>query len=322
MVQKTAGPDDAGMRLSRFVLKNTWQLPDSMLYKSFRKKRIKVNGRAAGPDARLCAGDVVSMYLNDAFFENAPPAGMAARPGPVLGPEAWGVVYEDARLGILYKAGGVPCHPDGTHGPDLLSSYTRALIERGEYDPAQSAAFSPALCNRLDKGTEGLLIAAKRYASLREMNGLIRDGLLEKEYLCITLGPPKAQGLCTAYHYRDKAARTVTVRPRPFEGAKEIKTGVQVLETKGPYALNQITLYTGKTHQIRAHLACLDAPILGDRRYGPATEQNRYPGPGIALCAHRLAFGPGLSPQSGFADLAGRAFTANQARLPGQWRNL
>ena len=171
MKKFTAGANEDGVRLSRFVEGVTSGLPRSLLYKSFRNKRVKVNGRRAEPDARLAAGDVIELYINDEFFPEKPaPAAKPARRQPPVT-----VVYEDADIAVLYKPAHLLCHSDRTGDANLIDAFTAQLAAAGQYDPHAEQRFAPALCNRLDRGTEGLVIAAKNYAALLDMNEIIRN---------------------------------------------------------------------------------------------------------------------------------------------------
>ena len=285
----TATANDEGVRLSRFVLSVTRGLPTSLLYKSFRNKRIKVNGKRAAPDARLAAGDVVELYINDEFF----PAQPDARPPKPAKPRQPNVqvVYEDENIAVLYKPAHLLCHSDRTGDANLVDAFTQYLTDKGEYAPGGENRFAPALCNRLDRGTEGLVIAAKNYAALRDMNELIRTDRLRKEYYTITVGIPP-RGRFTAWWEHDEQANKVSIHARPDQAGrrKQIVTDVDVLRTAGPYALCKIGLVTGRTHQIRAHLAYLGRPVLGDVKYGNRKASERAGARTQALCAVRLTF--------------------------------
>lgn len=314
MKQFIAGANEEGARLSRFVEKVTTNLPASLMYRSFRTKRIKVNGKRAAPDARLAAGDVIELYLNDEFFAPAAAAAPVRRAPKVT------VVYEDDAIAVLYKPAHLLCHSDRTGDASLVEGFCAYLAQKGEYRPGEGQSFTPALCNRLDRGTEGLVIAAKSYPALREMNEAIRQGLVHKEYLTITCGvPPK--GRHTAYLRHDAKTNRVTVRPDAAPGYKEIITEVSVLKTAGPFALCRIGLITGRTHQIRAHLAFLGAPVLGDVKYGNRRLNERAGCKTQALCAQKLWFGP--LPESGpLHSLSGREILLPQPAILKQFEAL
>lgn len=286
----TAGDNEAGMRLSRFVEGVTWKLPSSLLYKSFRNGRIKVGGKKAKPDYRLQAGDLIELYIVDEFFPAAP-----AKKGPQLRRVPFEVVFEDENLLVVHKPAGVLCHADNTGDPCLVEGICRYLQQKGAYDPAAQNTFAPAVCNRLDRGTEGLVIAAKNAPALRAVNRLIREGGLTKTYLCLAVGRC-ADGIYEAWHFHRPDAKLVQLSRRPKTDRetgsvyKPIKTGVQLLALQGDVGLYRITLYTGRTHQIRAHMRLLGHPLLGDRKYGDPALNQRYGLKTQALCAVQLRF--------------------------------
>ena len=290
MKQFTATANDEGVRLSRFVQSVTRGLPTSLLYKSFRNKRIKVNGKRAAPDARLAAGDLIELYINDEFF---PPESAPVRPAKPARPKQpkVQVIYEDQNIAVLYKPAHLLCHSDRTGDANLVDAFTQYLTDKGEYQPGGENRFAPALCNRLDRGTEGLVIAAKNYAALRDMNEIIRTDRKKKEYYTITVGIPP-RGRFTAWWEHDEKNNKVSIHAHQDQAGrrKQIITDVDVLRTAGPYALCKIGLITGRTHQIRAHLAFLGRPVLGDIKYGNRKANERAGAKTQALCAVRISF--------------------------------
>ena len=234
MKQFTATANDEGVRLSRFVQSVTRGLPTSLLYKSFRNKRIKVNGKKAAPDARLAAGDLIELYINDEFF---PPEAAPARPAKPARPRQprVQVIYEDQNIAVLYKPAHLLCHSDRTGDANLVDAFTQYLTDKGEYQAGGENRFAPALCNRLDRGTEGLVIAAKNYAALRDMNEIIRTDRLKKEYYTITVGIPP-RGRFTAWWEHDEKNNKVSIHAHEDQAGrrKQIVTDVDVLRTAGP----------------------------------------------------------------------------------------
>ena len=282
----TAGTNEEGVRLSRFVESVTKDMPRSMMYKAVRNKRIKVNGKRAEPDTRLHQNDLIELYINDEFF----PAGAAApakkpprRQPPVT------VIYEDGNIAVLYKPAHLLCHSDRTGDANLVDAFAAYLQAKGEYDPHAEQRFAPAICNRLDRGTEGLVIAAKSYAALRDMNAIIRDNQMKKEYLTITVGTPPA-GRHIAWLQHSEKNNKVRIHAHEAEGYKQIITEVTPIRQNGPFTLCRIGLITGRTHQIRAHLAYLGHPVLGDIKYGNRKMNERTGLKTQALCAQRLTF--------------------------------
>ena len=288
MKQFTATANDEGVRLSRFVESVTRDMPRSLLYKSFRNKRIKVNGKRGEADTRLSSGDVIELYINDEFFPEKPvvPAKKPPRRQPPVK-----VIYQDENIAVLYKPAHLLCHSDRTGDANLVDAFTQYLAQKGEYDAGGENRFKPGICNRLDRGTEGLVIAAKSYAALRDMNEIIRTDLLKKEYYTITVGIPQS-GRFTAWWEHDEKNNKVSIHAHQSqdERRKQIITDVDVLRTAGPFALCKIGLVTGRTHQIRAHLAYLGKPVLGDIKYGNRKMNERTGTRTQALCAVRISF--------------------------------
>lgn len=281
----TAGTNEEGVRLSRFVESVTKDMPRSMMYKAFRNKRIKVNGKRAEPDTRLHQNDLIELYINDEFF----PAGAAPAKKPPRHQPPVTVIYEDGNIAVLYKPAHLLCHSDRTGDANLVDAFAAYLQAKDEYDPHAEQRFAPAICNRLDRGTEGLVIAAKSYAALRDMNAIIRDNQMKKEYLTITVGTPPA-GRHIAWLQHSEKNNKVRIHAREAEGYKQIITEVTPIRQNGPFTLCRIGLITGRTHQIRAHLAYLGHPVLGDIKYGNRKMNERTGLKTQALCAQRLTF--------------------------------
>ena len=312
----TAGPNENGVRLSRFVEGVTKDMPRSMMYKAFRNKRIKVNGKRAEPDTRLSAGDLIELYINDEFFPVGKPTAKTAKPRrqpPVT------VVYEDENFAVLYKPAHLLCHSDRTGDANLVDAFAAYLEAKGEYDPHAEKRFAPALCNRLDRGTEGLVLAAKSYAALRDLNAIIRDDMM-KEYLTITVGAPP-QGRFVAWLQHSEKNNKVRIDARESEGYKQIITEVTVIRQAGPFALCRIGLITGRTHQIRAHLAYLGHPVLGDIKYGNHKMNERTGLKTQALCAQRLTFGR-IPEENTLQYLSGRVIKLNDPEIVKTYERL
>lgn len=299
--------NDSGQRLDKFVLKAVPRLPQSMMYKAIRNKRIKINGKRAEISSRLCEGDTVQMYLNDEFFDSVRETEFMSV-SSVLN-----IIYEDENIMLLDKKNGMVVHEDDDNTADtLINRVKRYLYDKGEYDPNAENSFAPALCNRLDRNTGGIVIAAKNAESLRILNQKIRDREIEKYYLCITAGvPSKRADTVTAYLEKDSASNTVKVTDRKSSTNKTIVTSYRVIRDNGSLALVEIKLGTGRTHQIRAHMAHIGCPLLGDGKYGINRINREYKVKTQALYSYRLKFA--FSSESGCLDyLDGKEFRADK----------
>ncbi len=285
------GPNDSGQRLDRFLKKAIPSLPASLLQRSIRLKRIKVNRKRAQNAQLLCEGDIVEAYLNDEFFstkENGPLPFLAAR-GPIR------VVYEDENLLLCDKEPGLVVHEDESGSPDtLIARIQKYLYEKKEYRPEEESSFAPALCNRIDRNTGGIVIAAKNASTLRVMNVLLKERLLDKYYLCIVHGRlSPARGILKHFLRRDETKKRVYVFDSPQKDARTALTKYQVLRENERFSLVEVELLTGRTHQIRAQMAHIGHPLLGDSKYGLARENKDTGWRYQALYSYRLVFSAG-----------------------------
>ena len=248
MKELTVGKNDAGQRLDRFVGKAVPLLPESLLQKYIRLKRIKLNGKGSKRDARLSEGDVLSLYINDEFFEKPTERNSYLK----VGAPRLDIVYEDENILLADKKPGVLCHSAGEWDYNTLIANIQAYAyQKGEWRPREENAFAPALCNRIDRNTGGIVIAAKNAEALRIINEKIKEREIEKYYLCVVRGRPKpAEGELRGYIFKDAAKNRVYVRRKPEPGAKEALTYYRTLASQGGLSLVECRLGTGRTHQI------------------------------------------------------------------------
>lgn len=287
MEQFLINENDSGQRVDKFILKALPNLPKSMMYRLIRKKDIKLNGKRCEISEKLKCGDVLTVYVKSELSQKK-----SHDMSFMKAPSDIEIAYEDDNIIIVNKPVGLDSHSNGSQQNDtLINRIKHYLYDKGEYLPDDESSFAPALCSRLDRNTSGIVTAAKNAVALREINEAIREGQLHKIYHCITFGKlPKSSDIVTAYHKKDDARNIVRIIDNPSEDFKEIKTGYRLLAEKGSLALYEITLFTGRTHQIRAHLAHLGAGVLGDGKYGNVAANKRF---GIfrqTLCAYSLEF--------------------------------
>ena len=306
----TIGQNDAGQRLDKFLTKALPRMPKSLLYKSIRIKKIKVNRKRAEPEQILAPGDELQLFLPDDLFGRTGDADTASELSRIKGEVP--ILYEDDNLILLDKRPGITVHEDdkGSSGT-LLSSLRAYLYRKGEYDPDKEQSFAPSLCNRIDRNTGGIVIAAKNAEALRDMNERIRRRVMRKLYLAAVHGIPEPrEATLTGYLKKDETRKEVTVYDKtPPKGAKEIATRYRVLDTSpdGGLSLVEVELLTGRTHQIRAHLAHVGHPLLGEGKYAENRLDRERGYRFQALCAYRLVF---PAPQGDTLDyLSGRTFT-------------
>jgi len=279
--------NDAGQRMDKFVSKVTTNLSGPLLYKYLRKKAIKVNGKKQEISYRLQENDVVSLYINDEFFPSEHHEFLK-----VLDRYELSVLYEDENILLADKKPGLIVHEDEEEKTHTLINYILAyLYKKGEYDPKKENSFTPALCNRIDKNTGGIVIAAKNAAAGREIYEIIKNRQIDKYYLTLVHGKmSKERDILHAYHKKDAKLNQVYISDSEKAGYKPIKTGYKVLDTNGKISLLEVRLYTGRTHQIRAHLAHISHPLVGDTKYGTKEKNAGLPFTYQALYAYKLKF--------------------------------
>ena len=302
------GPNDAGQRLDRFLAKAVPLLPASLAQKYIRIKRIKRNGGRVERDTRLEAGDVLQLYINDEFFDKPREDNAYLT---VAVPKL-NIVYEDEHIMLVDKRPGLAVHPhDGAeYGRTLIDHIQSYLYQKKEWRPREENAFTPALCNRIDRNTGGIVIAAKTAEALRVLNQKIKDREMDKRYLAIVEGTPKPrEGSLKGYLFKDAKKNRVFVTDTPQTGAKSCQTNYKVLSSNNGLSLVECELITGRTHQIRAQFAHAGHPLLGDGKYGKLDK--RFDRDYQALYSYKLTF-DFTTDAGSLAYLNGRSFQVDK----------
>lgn len=283
MRELTVNENDAGQRVDKFIKKTLKQLPQNLMYKYIRSKKIKVNRKRCTIDQKLKAGDVLQCYIPEEFFDQPIDYRFLKASRDLK------VVYEDEHVLIVDKPAGLLVHSDQPDDHDTLIDRIQAyLYDQQIYQPAQEHSFAPALVNRIDRNTSGLVLAAKDAASLRELNQLMKDRNIDKRYLCIVEGvlSKEQDALCMYHQKQDDNHAEISMTPK--DGYKEVRMDYRILDTADAYSLIEVQLHTGKSHQIRACFSALNHPLMGDVKYGAKPTAWKYQ----ALCAYSLTFHP------------------------------
>ena len=275
MKEFTVGKNDANQRLDRWLSKNLPLLPAPLAQKYIRLKRVKLNGKGAKRDTRLQVGDLLQLYINDEFFEIPTPENAFLK----LFKPKLDILYEDEHILLVNKAPGMVVHGDETERVNTLINHIQAyLYQKKEWNPFREHAFAPALCNRIDRNTGGIVIAAKTAEALRVMNQKIRDRELVKYVPVCHCGADPAAG----WHAEGVSAGRTRPRSRslsspvPCPAPETAVTIYRTLTSGRGLSLVECDLITGRTHQIRAQLAAAGHPLLGDGKYGSEKLNRRY----------------------------------------------
>lgn len=303
--------NDAGQRLDKFLSKAVKAMPKSLMYKGIRTKKIKVNRKRAEIGYILEEGDTVELFISEEFFSDNASDSAFMKLTPKLD-----IVYEDENIMLLDKRPGLIVHSDDEEDVNTLISHVKAyLYRKGEYNPEDEQSFAPALCNRIDRNTGGIVIAAKNAEALRIMNEKIRNDELSKFYLAAVHGHmPKKADTLHGYLRKDQANNIVDISTVKKPGYKEIITKYRVLDEKNELSLVEVELVTGRTHQIRAHFSSIGHPLLGDGKYGVNRDDKKLGYKFQALYAFRLEFH--FRTDSGaLSYLNGKSFSIDKSKV-------
>ena len=304
----TVTKNDASKRLDKFITQNCPTLPSSLMFKYIRTKRIKVNGKRAEISTRLNLGDTVEAYINDEFFVSKQP-----KYDFLSAPARLDIVYEDENILLADKKQGLLVHPDKNEYNDtLIARIQHYLYDKGEYDPEAENSFRPALANRIDRNTGGIVIAAKNAEALKILCDKIKYREIEKKYLAVIHGTPKKKtSLLEGFLEKNEDKNKVYLKNRKTDDSLTIKTKYTLLESKNELSLIEVELLPGRTHQIRAHMASIGHPLLGDGKYGKLAADKRLGFDKQALYSYSLKFD--FKTDAGILNyLSGKRFTVKE----------
>lgn len=308
--------NEAGQRFDKYLSKLLRNAPKSFFYKMLRKKNITLNGKKATGNEKLEAGDQVKLFLSDETFDKFSQQNKAARAVTTLD-----VLYEDADVLLINKPAGMLSQPDDTKEPSMVEYVIGYLLEKGELTEEDLWTFRPSVCNRLDKNTSGIIAAGKSLVGLQELSELFHDRTVHKEYLCIVKGVLHEKKHIKGYLYKDTKQNKVAIYKQKQKEAQPIETVYEPLDDNGEVTLLKVGLITGRTHQIRAHLASEGHPLAGDTKYGQDAFNRRYREKyqlkHQLLHAFRLSFPDGM--EGRLSDLSGKCF---RAPLPAQFERI
>ena len=300
--------NDSGQRLDKFIKKSFRTFPLSLIYKNIRKKNIKINNKRANPEYKLKEADILTIYVKDELLKVVP-----NKYDFLKAPSLLDLVYEDENIILVNKKAGLIVHPDENyHFDSLVNRIKHYLFLKKEYNPDDELSFTPALVNRLDRNTSGIVIAAKNFEALKILNEKMKKREIQKYYLSVVEGVfTKKEGILTAYLAKDENKNRVFISSVPKKDFKTIKTKYKVLFEKNGNSTVEIELLTGRTHQIRAHMAYIGHPVLGDSKYGKKSSRFKRQ----VLCAYKIKFSFAEEENNILSYLNGKEFLVGEKCL-------
>ena len=298
---------EAGQRLDKMLAKSLNLAGKGFIYKMIRKKNITLNGRRCDGSEKLEEGDQIRLFLSDETIGR-----FSSVPVQPVKKTSLDVIYEDENILLINKPCGMLSQKAAESDVSLVEYITAYLLETGAMTEEDLKTFRPSVCNRLDRNTSGIVIAGKTLGGLQAMGAVLKDRSLHKYYQCIVKGRVETPCRIRGYLRKNPAANQVSVFKDPVPDSQAIETEYIPLSVGSAYTRLQVTLITGRSHQIRAHLASIGRPILGDPKYGdPALNREIRQKYGVStqlLHSWKLVM-PDAVPEP-CAGLAGRSFTA------------
>ncbi|MCI8465010.1 MAG: RluA family pseudouridine synthase [Lachnospiraceae bacterium] len=273
MRELLVGEEGAGQRLDKYLQKYMSEAPKSFFYKMLRKKNITCNRKKCDGSERLSLGDKIQLFLSEETIEGFRREISAGKKLPTTKLD---ILYEDSQVLLINKPAGMLSQRAEEKEPSLVEYLLGYLLASGQTTEEALRSFRPSVCNRLDRNTSGLVTAGKTQAALRGLSALFKERTVRKYYLCLVRGKVEKEGRLNGWLLKDEKTNQVTICQRDEEGAARICTVYAPLSYGKDVTLLQVELITGKTHQIRAHLAALGYPVIGDRKYGDGRWNRMY----------------------------------------------
>lgn len=315
MRELTIRTNEAGQRLDKFLVKYMPLAPKSFFYKMMRKKNITLNGKKASGQERLAEGDTVKLFLSDETIDKFTKTDTALQKSitPVAELD---ILYEDQNTIFINKPAGMLSQKAAKDDISLVEYVIGYLLESRQITEEELHTFHPSVCNRLDRNTSGIVAAGKTLAALQELSAMFRERSLKKYYLCLVAGIVTKRGHISGFLKKDSRKNTVAFSRTMTKGAARIETEYRPICTGDNVTLLEVHLITGKTHQIRAHMASQGHPIIGDYKYGSRKINDRYRAE-YGLTSQLLHSVRLCIPEcSGtLADLSGKVITAPLPRI-------
>lgn len=270
MREYVIGQNEAGQRLDKYLAKLLSKAPKSFFYKMLRKKNITLNGKRAAGNEKLESGDSVKFFLSDETMEKFQKEEFKRTSGKL------DILYEDKNILLVNKPAGMLSQKASEGDASLVEHIITYLLESGQLKDEELATFRPSVCNRLDRNTSGIVAAGKTLAGLQALSVIFRDRTVHKYYLCLVLGEIKSKKFIKGYLHKYEKCNKVVVSVQKIKDGLPIETAYEPLGYNGEMTLLAVRLVTGRTHQIRSHLASIGHPLLGDEKYGDAKWNRQY----------------------------------------------
>lgn len=271
---------EAGQRLDKYLNKLLKEAGKSFLYKMLRKKNITLNNKKADGSEHLQAGDEIRLFFSDETYEKFVGAPEPVKPVVTKTSTAKlppvKIIYQDADVMIVNKPAGILSQKAKADDVSLNEYILQYLLKKGKVTQESISTFRPSVCNRLDRNTSGIVTAGVTYRGARELSNLLRERTADKRYLALVKGVLKRPAHLKGWLTKDSENNKVSVQTVESEGAQEIETDYIPLGDNGRMTLLEIHLITGKSHQIRAHLASIGHPVIGDNKYGEEQANGWY----------------------------------------------